>query len=146
MENLYLWLIPLGFPFVFAAFWCFVLMIISFVGGWHSLAGTFRATQPPSGRKFSGESGRLGWANYNGVLTVYVSQEGLYLSVMVLFKPWHPVLLIPWSAIHEIKSAKFFWMTLVSFDVGSPKLARIKLNKKVFDAAEGFVSSAANPL
>ncbi len=37
--------------------------------------------------------------NYNNVLTIGVSPEGLYLASMFLFRFMHPPLLVPWSEI-----------------------------------------------
>lgn len=38
-------------------------------------------------------------AGYHNCLTLGASQEGLYMSIMPLFRAGHPSLLIPWSQI-----------------------------------------------
>jgi hypothetical protein len=96
------WFIPLLlvlFVVSFAALWSLVLLLISAIGGWSRLAGSYRATEPFTGQRWSWQSGGLGWSRYRGVLTIGADPTGLYLDVMVLFRIAHPALLIPWSDI-----------------------------------------------
>ena len=39
------------------------------------------------------------WTNYNNVLTLAVSRQGLYLGSMFLFRFMHPPMLVPWSEV-----------------------------------------------
>ena len=84
----------------FFVFWCFIVWLISAVGGWSSLAAHYRNELPFTGRTWSFRSGMMGGiARYNGALTVGVNPSGLYLSVLPLFRPGHPPLFIPWSDV-----------------------------------------------
>jgi hypothetical protein len=103
------------FPVYFLALWLLVGAVISLVGGWHSLAGRYRAQGPFTGMKRTMQSGRMRWlANYNNVLTLGASQEGLYLACMFLFRFMHPPLLIPWSEI-TITRSKGLFLEYVTF-------------------------------
>ena len=48
-------------------------------------------------------------ANYNNVLTLGASQEGLYLAAMPFFRFMHPPLLVPWSNIKVRRSKGLFF-------------------------------------
>jgi hypothetical protein len=51
------------------------------------------------------QSGQMRWCtNYNHVLTLGVSQEGLYLSSMIFFRFLHSPLLLPWKEIRVRRS------------------------------------------
>jgi hypothetical protein len=76
--------------------WLLVGATTSFIGGWFSLAKVYRTRVPFNGAKWTGQSGQMRWlANYNRVLALGASQDGLYLACMFLFRFMHPPLLIP---------------------------------------------------
>jgi len=110
------WLIPaivLGFAVVFPLFWCFVVGLVSHIGGWSRLARRFpedprTRTANREGTTHHGVSGRIGVASYRHVLTVRTTPEGLHLSVMPLFRSGHPSLFIPWSAVRERHPVRLF--------------------------------------
>jgi hypothetical protein len=75
------------FPIYFLCLWFLVAAIISFVGGWFSLAKGYRMREPFNGAKWRMQSGQMRWrVNYNNVLTIGASPEGLYLASMFLFR------------------------------------------------------------
>ena len=79
------------FPIYFLSLWCLVGAIISFIGGWFSLAKVYRTRVPFDGTKWrmhSGQTRRL--ANYHNVLTIGASPQGLYLASMFLFRVHAP--------------------------------------------------------
>src|SRR5580658_7692562 len=88
------------FPIYFLWLWLLVGATISVIGGWFSLAKVYRTQEAFDGAKWRMQSGQMRWlANYNNVLTIGVSQQGLYLASMFLFRFMHPPLLVPWSEI-----------------------------------------------
>lgn len=104
---------------IFLFFWGGVMASISIVGGWHNLAKlfrqeetTFRVSNGSDGRveKFRWSSLKMGPkffpTNYGNCITVTLSDDGIGLKVMPLFRPLHPPLLIPWSAIESIETGK----------------------------------------
>lgn len=130
------WLIPailVGFPLVFIPMWCGVCFLLSQIGGWARLAPRFADPSTPRGTAFSGQSGRVGVANYNKVLTIHTSSEGLHLAAMKLFRVGHPPLLIPWSEIRGAQRSQRLWMDNVVFEVGPPSLAKVRLPARIFE-------------
>jgi hypothetical protein len=81
-------LFVLIFPLYFLFLWLLVGAVISFVGGWFSLAKVYRAQGAFNGAKWKMQSGQMRWlANYNNVLTLGVNQQGLYLASRVCIWP-----------------------------------------------------------
>jgi hypothetical protein len=68
------------------------------------------------GRNGDGRAARCDGANYNRVLTLGASQEGLYLASMFLFRFMHPPLLVPWSEI-KVRRRKGWVFEYVIFTV-----------------------------
>lgn len=124
------------FPFIFAGGWCFVMLLLSRLGGWHRLAERFPGRdRQPSGRRFSMQSGRVGLVNYSSCLTIHTSAEGLHLAVWPLFRLGHPPLFIPWDEIHQARLKRLLWFRWVLFEVGTPKVATLQLSEKIFEGS-----------
>jgi hypothetical protein len=87
-------------PVYFVAIWLLVSVIISYVGGWTTLAKRFKLEEPFAGTRWTWQSAQMRWlTGYNHCLTVGVSPEGLYLATLALFRFRHPPLLIPWNEV-----------------------------------------------
>jgi hypothetical protein len=85
---------------LFVCFWFAVLFLISLAGGWLELGRHYRYQGRMTGARKHMQFGSLRWGvGYNGCLSVGANYEGLYLAVWLLFRPWHPPLLIPWNDI-----------------------------------------------
>jgi small-conductance mechanosensitive channel len=130
------------FPVYFLCLWLLVTAIISFVGGWFSLAKVYRTRVPFSGAKWGMQSAQLRWlANYNNVLTIGVSPQGLYLANMFLFRFMHPSLLVPWSEI-KVRKCQGWIFEYVTFTLGHetaiPLRIRTKLAAKMRESAGSF--------
>ena len=101
-------------PLIFAAFglalfitiWVAVSLILSFVGGWRSLAREYRAphTVPDSGwiERRALLSGR---ARYKNALRLRADDAGIYLSVAFPFRVGHPPLFFPWEDLFALPGA-----------------------------------------
>jgi len=133
------------FPAYFLILWLLVSAIISYVGGWTTLATQFRLKQPFAGPRWSWQSGQMRWfAGYHNCLTVGGSPEGLYLAIMPLFRFRHPPLLIPWAEI-TVTRRRLLFFHVVQFSLGCeldvPLCVRPKLAGKLQHAAgrEGLV-------
>jgi len=128
------------FPIYFLCLWVPVAAIISLVGGWFSLAKVYRTRVPFDGTKWRMQSGRMRWlANYNNVLTIGASQQGLYLASMFLFRFMHPPLLVPWREI-KVRRGNGWVFEYVTFTMGHelavPLRIRDKLAAKLRESAE----------
>ena len=112
-------LIIIIFPFFFIAIWVFALWIIALTGGWSRLAKHYSikdTLNPYQGKKLRRKFGRLGGTSYKRVLIVGANMQGLYLSVDILFRVFHPPLFIPWSDIQtEERKGIFSSFTSLSF-------------------------------
>jgi hypothetical protein len=129
----------LVFPIYFLFLWLLVGTAASFIGGWFSLAKVYCTRAPFVGTKWKMQSGQMRrLANYNNVLTIGVSQQGLYLASMFLFRFMHPPLLVPWREI-KVRRSKgwvFEYVTLtMGHDLGIPLRIRGKLAAKLREAA-----------
>ena len=121
---------------LFLAFWSLVIAMVSVIGGWHGLARLYRREETTFSIGGDDPVDKYRWAslkmgpkffptNYGNCITVSLSERGLGLSVMPLFRTLHPPLLIPWTAIENCELGK---------EVG------------LFDRALIQVQGVANPL
>ncbi|MBI3099147.1 MAG: hypothetical protein HYY93_13030 [Planctomycetes bacterium] len=108
-------------PFILPAIWAWVALIVSFVGGWWRLGREYRADSEPSGDRRKIRSATFEWMmNYNNVLTVWVSPDGMYLRTMFLFRLFHPTLFIPWRDIGDIRVEKVLLWKCLRCRLGRP--------------------------
>jgi hypothetical protein len=119
--------------------WLLVAAGVSLIGGWFSLAKVYRTRATFNGAKRRMQSGRMGWlANYNNVLTMGASQQGLYLASMFLFRFMHPPLLVPWNEI-KVRRSTGWVFEYVTFTMGRdlaiPLRIRGKLAAKLRESA-----------
>jgi hypothetical protein len=136
---------PLLFVAGFAAIWIAVVALISIAGGWHALARRYAARDLPTG---TGESFRFASlsigrgklpANYGGVIFARLGPRGLHLSVFPVFRPMHPPLLIPWSAVAEATREKFLWQSFVALHLREPKV-RLMFQGRLGEAIHDYVT------
>jgi len=123
-------------PFCFVGFWCAICFILSLLGGWHRLAARFPVRSKPSGKNYVMQSGKVGLVNYRSCLDIYVAPEGFYISVFFLFRLGHPPLFIPRDSVFNVTTHRFLWADSVVFDVGSPRVARLQLPKRIFESRD----------
>jgi hypothetical protein len=126
-------------PIYILCLWLLVAATVSFVGGWFSLAKVYRTRVEFTGAKWKMQSARMRWLmNYNNVLTIGVSPQGLYLASMFLFRFMHPPLLVPWSEIRVRRSQGWF-LEYVTFTMGHelaiPLQIRAQLAAKLQESA-----------
>jgi hypothetical protein len=89
--------LPFLIPLAFAAWWCFIMWVVSRLCGWHALARHYRAENRFHGKHRRFSSVKVGSGNYSGCVTLGANSDGLSLAVMVLFRVGHPPLFIPWA-------------------------------------------------
>jgi hypothetical protein len=132
------WLVPaivLGFPLVFIPFWCGVVFLLSRLSGWSEIAKRFPGTKNPTGTRHGMVTGMVGWISYRNVLIVHNAPEGLHVVPFKLFTIGHPPIFIPWSEIHHPRVRRFPFYEVVTFEVGSPKVGGMHLQRRVFEGA-----------
>lgn len=117
-----------GVAVVFPAFWCVALFLLSHIGGWRRLSQVYAAgKRPVSGHRHGHLFGRVGLVSYRGVLTVRVAEEGFFMEVMAIFRPGHPRLFIPWTAIRSRSPARFWLWPAERIEIGNPPAATVTL-------------------
>jgi hypothetical protein len=99
------------FPIFFTILWIGITLAMSFIGGWGKVGKQYAATGgPPPGRMLKSVTGMFGVTRYKYVLTVVTADDGLYIENRKVFRPGHPPLFIPFSAIFNArKQTLFFW-------------------------------------
>lgn len=133
-QELSLWPV---IPLIMVIFWILVIALISHLSGWQRLAQRYRATLPPAGRSWHWQHGLIGWAGYNGVLTLTAGAEGLFMEVFFPFGIGHPPLFIPWREMYQVERKNVLWRRQVQVKVGFPPLATLRLPAAVFEESEG---------
>jgi hypothetical protein len=97
------------FPLLFVVIWAGVVLLLSWIGGWRALAGSYRATQPFTGEQFRLRVGWMRGVRYRHTVSLGADSRGLSLSVFPLFRIGHPPLFIPWSDISFSKDRYGFF-------------------------------------
>jgi len=125
-----LWII---IPCYAIALWLLVSALISYIGGWTTLAKRFRLRVPFTEERWLGQSGQMRWiAGYGNCLTVGCNHQGLYLAMMPLFRFRHPPLLVPWDEI-TITRRRIVFFRMVRFGLGRELDIPIYLRARLAD-------------
>lgn len=126
--------IVVGFFVVFPLFWSAVVFVLGAMSGWRDLSGRYRWEGPFPPNAHHMVRGRMGWTNYNGILSVGADEHFLYLGVMVMFRPGHPQLRIPLEGVRVSPTSGFFGKR-VRLDIGD--IASLKIPARVWDDIRG---------
>jgi hypothetical protein len=150
-----------GFVVMFPVFWCCVMAFISFFGGWHALASSFRAEEKifripelNQGKRFRCASLTMGRKyfpiNYGNCLTIQISNEGFRNKMWLLLRFLHPLLFIPWRNVERCKREKvllFFSRTAVYLNNRQhPLRFQGAAGKEIFDVYSQQVASKGNAI
>lgn len=102
---------PLGLAFS-AIMFVAIFAASPVVLGWRAFAQRFPATGRPAGDAFVFASAWMRAdsfpAGYGHCLTVTVGDAGIRISMFILFRFFHPTILVPWSAIDSVAEETFF--------------------------------------
>lgn len=125
--------IVLAFPFVFVGFWSGVVLLVSVFSGWRALSQDFRCTRPvpPGLPGFQRLRMRAGF-HYSGTVSIATDDDGFYLKPMILFRPGHPTLFVPFADCTAERHRQFFfrgWKIIVR---GHPE-APIIVSERLFE-------------
>lgn len=127
-------LIPL-FLVGFVLIWSGVVYLLAWLSGWRRLARHYRCAKAPAGSVFGTLWAMLGPVNHRGTLQIQPAPEGLYLSMMALFRIGHPPLLIPWHAIKRQDGTQLSLVKMVALELGDPKITTLRLPASMVDDA-----------
>ena len=134
-------IVPLAFLIGFPLLWSAILWFNSRISGWSTLAGKYPYREPLNPTCFSFQSLILRYLfNYNGVLKVCVDDEGVYFSVLFLFRPGHAPFFVPWEEINGTKKRHFFYQIVdLRFEQASniPFYIYTRTADKIVEASHG---------
>jgi hypothetical protein len=126
---------PYGIAILFAIFWCFICFVTSFMSGWLTLSRRFRKQSEPYGATMS--VGPLFytvytryWAHYSSIIRMTAAEDGLYLSVLFLYRVAHPPLCIPWNEV-KISKKKFVWRWYVVLTLGEQERIPLRITQRM---------------
>jgi hypothetical protein len=105
------------------------------MGGWLVLSRRFRAESEHRGD--GSTAGPLFYSiymrfrtHYGSVIRVTAAHDGLYLSVLFLFRIAHPPLFIPWSEI-EFSRSSFLWWRYVVLTLGRQEKVPMRISERM---------------
>lgn len=92
--------IIVGFLIIFPLFWCGIVGLIAYIGGWQKLASDYPAQPSDTAEWKHMTTGWLGGATfslgqYKSVLSVGKDGRYIHLKPMILFSMFHPQISIP---------------------------------------------------
>ena len=140
-----IWL-PLSLLVLVTLVWFTTLLLTSVLGGWLRLADKFPRREKPLGTPLKYVSGALNYgvrargllrANYGKLLVMWVDNNFLTLAVLPIFRPAHPAIQLPWSALKMTTSENSKSITLT---VENPATT-IVLRGKGADAVRKYLSA-----
>ena len=132
--------IAIQYIFLFlVAGWCGISVLMSFLSGWWELSRNYRSTTIFDGTRFRFQSAsmRLG-TSYGNCVNLGVNQNGLYLSVLFLFRLGHPPLFIPWPDVSTTKKRFLFFFKQVELRFGKYPSIRFVISQRLIYTIHRF--------
>lgn len=121
----FIYLMPLLFPVL----WILVTFAISRMG-WHALAERYQTRELFYGKKTGLLTASINWSNYKNSLLLQYNEAGMHLQPVVIFRLFHPPVLIPWSEIKKVTHTQFLFAKSTELIIGEPKVAKIMIPQK----------------
>ncbi len=113
----------LGVVILFVAFWCVTCSLIS-RSGWAGLAKEFATTLSPAGKRFRFVSALFRpLTSYKNSIRVTLTDAGIHLAVMPLFRVGHPPLLIPWQHVERYEEHKVLAYSKLRIEINAAGIA-----------------------
>lgn len=127
----------------------FVILPVAFIlinysaarWGWSALAQKYKATQSPKGQRFLWVSGYVNQMRYKYVMMLWLTEEGMHISLIFLFKLGHSSLFIPWKDVKKSTPKKIFFQTFQEYTIGHPKVATISFIGKIVESIQPYLKS-----
>ncbi|MFW6158813.1 MAG: hypothetical protein ACOC8E_05590 [Planctomycetota bacterium] len=130
--NVFESIFPYVFPVFFVGMGLLILKVLSVVGGWSELAEAYHHPGAFHGKLYRLQSARFGFVNFSGCLTIGVSERGLYLAPVIIFRPFHRPLLIPWREIDAEPHKVLLWRAY-RLTIRSHPGRKVELSARTFD-------------
>lgn len=120
------------FPFFFIGVWILASFILSRIG-WHKFAIHYKSNIKFNGKNIGPCSGFVNDIKFNNALNIIYNREGIYLSVFIPFRLFHPPLFIPWSEVTLIEDSLSFLIKETKLVIGNPYRGYIIIKTKTFE-------------
>jgi hypothetical protein len=128
---------PPWLPLAFLALWLSLCAIFAVTSGWVSLALRFRAHSQPEGPRIIGQITQIGIIRETRATHMILSEAGLYLYSNILFRIFHPPLLIPWPEVRLIREVKTLWGSTYKLDLAS--VTSLRVTRAAYEALKGYL-------
>ncbi|WP_298983800.1 hypothetical protein [uncultured Roseibium sp.] len=126
-NSAYLILIVPGFFLCFGLLWSVIVFLIGRLGGWSRLSRLYPGNQPPPGQSWRWVSASFGlFASYRNCLDITLSNAGLYLRPVIIFRIGHSPILIPWHAIVRARRSDLLITKAIRLEVKDPETGGVR--------------------
>jgi hypothetical protein len=136
------WLVPVVFGGLFVALWLGVSFGIA-GSGWRAFARRYPTTVVPPGPVYTAWSAsfRSILAGYRNAVRVAFLPEGIYFSVLFLFRAGHEPFLLPWASVTRAGLRKVFVATCYELEINDAAGSiRLRLPPKAEAAVTGHLA------
>jgi len=123
------------FPILFVGTWCLALKLLSTMSGWSQLTARFDLQGEFQGRIWRFQSARMNRVSFRAALSIGAGRGGLYLVPMLLWRPFHNPLLIPWGEV-QAEPLKRSWFRGYRLTFRSCPEVRLDLSGRTFEAVK----------
>ena len=133
-------LLLLALPLFFITLWCCICLLASWLGGWRRLAEHYATDRDFTGTRrarFCTVTLRPR-TNYGRCVTIGVEEDGLWFSVLPIFRLGHPPLVIPWSDLKATPKKRWLIDTVELQFAACPKVVMI-IRRGTFERAIGVL-------
>jgi hypothetical protein len=111
--------------------WCVLIWSIAWWTGWRSLAHHYHHSGPFHGRTHRFQQISFGWSGYSGCVTVGSNADGLYLAVILPFRPGHRPLFIPWSEVRSADVVRSWYGSWLELRTAAAPWVRVRLTERL---------------
>ncbi|WP_298960068.1 hypothetical protein [uncultured Roseibium sp.] len=126
-DSAHLILIVPGFFICFGLLWSVIVFLIGRLGGWSRLSRLYPGNQPPPGQSWRWVSASFGlFASYRKCLDITLSNAGLYLRPVIIFRIGHSPILIPWHAIVRARRSDLLITKAIRLEVKDPETGGVR--------------------
>jgi len=100
---------------------------------WSKLSRKYKSTKEFYGNNYGKLYARINDLNYGGRLYLQYNEEGINLSVVKRYRPFHPPVFIPWNDIVEINKLEENVVIVVG---NEPEESKIQVSNKTYEKLE----------
>ncbi len=118
--------------FIGITIWVLGLWLCSCLCNWGKLSSLYRCDEEIYDRLYRFQVASVGLVNFNGMFEVGLSDHGVYMRPVVIFRLFFPPLLIPWSNLELCKSRTFFGWESICFRIKGFRQPEISGTTKAF--------------